>query len=171
MRQQNWGEGRIEQASHRKARVTLEACVVTETVSAREARKKYFQCPDRKYLSAHDKNIGNRFAKLRAAKRHTQGGKQAKVERVCPQDFFNEEFKERPSDEGELADAKLLKHREKGRTGGKLKDGFTKLYFGEVEFTGEIKGPERPISGSNLAAFADDLGLFPRMHMVARNSS
>lgn len=39
MRQQNWGEGRIEQASHRKAGITLEACAVTETVSAREARK------------------------------------------------------------------------------------------------------------------------------------
>lgn len=99
------------------------------------------------------------------------GGEQAKAERVCPRDFFNKEFKERPSDEGELADAKLLKLREKGRTGGKLKDGFTELYFGEVELTGEVKGPERQISGSNLAAFADDLDLFPRMHMAARNSS
>jgi hypothetical protein len=76
VKQQNWSRAarssRIKQASHRKARITLEACFVPETVSAREARKKYSRCPDRKYLSAQDKNIGNCFAKPRAKKRHTQ---------------------------------------------------------------------------------------------------
>lgn len=60
-------------------------------------------------------------------------------------------------DEGKLADVKLLKHRKKDKQAVRWKKsqrvhGFIKPYYGEVEFTGEIKGLERQTGGLKRAA-------------------